>query len=165
MHEIDYRNFEGLTKEEKYRQIIPQIESLVNGENNLIANLANITSALKFAFSDFSWTGFYLADDINSGNLVLGPFQGRTACTRIPAGKGVCGTAAREKRTIIVRDVAEFPGHIACDSGSRSEIVVPIIKEDKVPGVLDVDSYEYSAFDDTDKKFLEELIEKVKHIF
>lgn len=165
MHEIDYRNFEGLTKEEKYRQIIPQIESLVNGENNLIANLANITSALKFAFPDFSWTGFYLADDGNSGNLVLGPFQGRTACTRIPAGKGVCGTAAREKRTIIVRDVAEFPGHIACDSGSRSEIVVPVIKEDKVPGVLDVDSYEYSAFDDTDKKFLEELIEKVKHIF
>ena len=165
MHEIDYRNFEGLTKEERYRQIISQIESLVNGENNLIANLANITAALKFAFPDFSWTGFYLADDNNSGSLVLGPFQGRTACTRIPAGKGVCGTAVREKRTIIVRNVAEFPGHIACDSGSRSEIVVPVIKEDKISGVLDVDSYEYSAFDDTDKKFLEELIEKVKHIF
>jgi len=127
---------------------------LIEGESNLVANLANMSAALKETFN-FFWVGFYLVD---SEELVLGPFQGPIACTRIRKGKGVCGTAWSEERTIVVPDVDAFPGHIACSSLSRSEIVVPLIDhENKVWGVLDIDSEQLNTFDDTDARFLEEL--------
>ncbi|HOI30675.1 MAG TPA: GAF domain-containing protein [Melioribacteraceae bacterium] len=140
--------------EEIYRQIIPQIESLINPAEPLISSLANVTAALKEAFDKISWVGFYL---LNDDRLYLGPFQGKVACTVIELGKGVCGTSALKKETLIVADVHEFPGHIACDGGSNSEIVVPLIKDDKVFGVLDLDSYNFSAFNNTDKINLENL--------
>lgn len=140
-------------KEEQYTSLLPQIKSLVEGEKDLIANLANIAAALKEAF-DFFWVGFYLVKD---NELVLGPFQGPIACTRIKYGRGVCGTAWKEAATLVVPDVDAFPGHIACSSLSRSEIVIPFCKDEKVVGVLDIDSKELNTFDDTDKKFLEAL--------
>ncbi len=146
----------GETKDEIYSELLPQIKSLVEGESDLIANLANVTSALKQAFPSFSWVGFYL---MKEGELVLGPFQGKLACTRIKVGSGVCGTAVLRKETIIVPDVEKFPGHIYCDPDSRSEIVVPIIKNGEVLGVLDIDSYELDNFDETDKFYLEKLVE------
>jgi GAF domain-containing protein len=146
----------GQTKDEIYSELLPQIKSLIEGESDLIANLANVTSALKQAFPSFSWVGFYL---MKGGELVLGPFQGKLACTRIKIGSGVCGTAVLKKETIIVPDVEEFPGHIYCDPDSRSEIVVPIIKDGEVLGVLDIDSYELDNFDETDKFYLEKLVE------
>ncbi len=146
----------GETKDEIYSELLPQIKSLVEGESDLIANLANVTSALKQAFPSFSWVGFYL---MKEGELVLGPFQGKLACTRIKVGSGVCGTAVLRKETIIVPDVERFPGHIYCDPDSRSEIVVPIIKNGEVLGVLDIDSYELDNFDETDKFYLEKLVE------
>jgi len=146
----------GQTKDEIYSELLPQIKSLIEDESDLIANLANVTSALKQAFPSFSWVGFYL---IKGGELVLGPFQGKLACTRIKIGSGVCGTAVLKKETIIVPDVEEFPGHIYCDPDSRSEIVVPIIKDGEVLGVLDIDSYELDNFDETDKFYLEKLVE------
>jgi GAF domain-containing protein len=142
------------SKEEKYEMLLKQIKGLIEGESNLVANLANMSAALKETFN-FFWVGFYLVD---SEELVLGPFQGPIACTRIRKGKGVCGTAWSEERTIVVPDVDAFPGHIACSSLSRSEIVVPLIDhENKVWGVLDIDSEQLNTFDDTDARFLEEL--------
>jgi GAF domain-containing protein len=142
------------TKEEQYEQLIPQIKGLLTGEPDLVANLANISAALKEQFS-WLWVGFYW---VKHDELVLGPFQGPVACTRIRKGKGVCGTSWAEAKTLIVPDVEQFPGHIACSSLSKSEIVVPVIRNGKVLGVLDVDSVDLNTFDETDKKYLEEII-------
>ena len=155
----------ALSKEEKYKALIPQINSLISDERNLITNLANITSALKYSFDDFLWVGFYLKDENKIGELVLGPFQGRVACTRIPFGKGVCGTSALKKETIIVDDVDKFPGHIVCDSLSKSEIVIPVVKENEIVAVLDVDSDTPGNFNMTDRKYLEQIIKNILHIF
>ncbi len=144
----------GISKEEKYGALLPQIEALISGEEDLIANLANISAALKEAFG-FFWVGFYLVKD---GELVLGPFQGPIACTRIAYGKGVCGTAWKEGKTQLVPDVDAFPGHIACSSASKSEIVVPVTKNGEVVMVLDVDSDQLNDFDQTDQKHLEQLM-------
>jgi len=142
------------TKEEKYRSLLPQLQALVEGEPDLTANLANIIAALRQTFG-FFWVGFYL---VKKDELVLGPFQGPVACTRIALGKGVCGTSWKSEQTIIVDDVEKFPGHIACSSDSRSEIVVPVFnKEKKVTGVLDVDEDKYAMFDATDKLYLEKV--------
>lgn len=140
-------------KEEKYRELLPQIHALVSTETDMVANLANISAALKQTF-DFFWVGFYLVKD---DELVLGPFQGPIACTRIRLGRGVCGTAWKESRTLIVPDVEQFPGHIACSSDSKSEIVVPIKKQNVVIGVLDIDSDTLDSFDDVDARYLEEI--------
>lgn len=142
------------SKSETYEALLPQIEALITGEPDLYANLANIAAALREAFG-FFWVGFYLVKD---DQLVLGPFQGPIACTRINFGKGVCGTAWKEKKTQLVPDVDAFPGHIACSSASKSEIVVPVFKEDKVEMVLDVDSDKLADFDEIDQKYLEELM-------
>lgn len=151
-------------KEEIYQEVIPQIQALVAGETDLIANMANVAAVLHEAFG-FWWTGFYLVKErMNEGTkgecskeLVLGPFQGPIACTRIPFGKGVCGTAWAENRTLVVPNVHEFAGHIACSSASKSEIVVPIRREGEVIAVLDIDSAEYNAFDQIDQKYLEQI--------
>lgn len=145
------------TKEDKYKALLPQIEALIAGEEDLTANLANIAAALKFGMG-FFWVGFYL---VKGNQLVLGPFQGPIACTRINFGKGVCGTAWKEERTLIVPNVDEFPGHIACSSDSKSEIVVPVIRSGKVIGVLDVDSDQLDDFDETDQLYLEQILESV----
>lgn len=142
-----------LTREEQYQQLLPQIEALVSGEKNTIANLANISSAIKYAF-DFLWVGFYL---VEGDELVLGPFQGPPACTRIKKGKGVCGTSWAQNKTLIVPNVDEFPGHIACSSLSRSEIVVPVNRHGNVFLVLDVDSEHLNNFNETDKIYLEKI--------
>jgi GAF domain-containing protein len=142
------------TKEEQYRSLIPQIKGLLDGETDEIANLANIAAALKEQFG-WLWVGFYL---VKNGQLVLGPFQGPVACTRIQLGRGVCGTSWKEARTLIVPDVEKFPGHIACSSLSRSEIVVPLFHNGEVIGVLDVDSSELDQFNETDSRFLEEIV-------
>lgn len=142
------------TKEEIYQSLIPQIKALLDGEPDLVANMANIAAALKEQFKWF-WVGFYL---VKEDELVLGPFQGPVACTRIKKGRGVCGTAWQKAQTLIVDDVEKFPGHIACSSLSRSEIVVPIIRNNMVVAVLDVDSVALSQFDEMDKKYLEEII-------
>lgn len=142
------------TKEEEYRALIPQIKAVIEGETDLVANLANICACLKQQFN-WLWVGFYL---VKENELVLGPFQGPLACTRIKKGKGVCGTSWAEKKTIIVDDVNAFPGHIACSSLSLSEIVVPLIKNGEVIGVLDVDSEQYSSFNELDQQYLEELV-------
>lgn len=142
------------SKAEKYQTLLPQIKSLIEGEPDLIANLANVSAALKETFG-FFWAGFYL---VKEEELVLGPFQGPIACTRIKKGRGVCGTAWAEAETQIVPDVDAFPGHIACSSLSRSEIVVPLKREDgEVWGVLDVDGEQLNTFDETDARFLEEV--------
>lgn len=139
------------SKTEKYQTLLPQIKSLIEGENDLIANLANISAALKETFG-FFWVGFYL---VKGEELVLGPFQGPIACTRIRKGRGVCGTAWAKAETLMVPDVDAFPGHIACSSLSRSEIVVPLIRENgEVWGVLDIDSESLNTFDETDARFL-----------
>ncbi len=147
------------TKEEKYKTLLPQIEALISGEKDLIANLANISAALKQSF-DFLWVGFYI---VKENELVLGPFQGPIACTRIAFGKGVCGTAWKEKKTIIVEDVDKFPGHIACSSDSKSEIVVPVLKNEIVAFVLDLDSSKLAAFDKTDKFYLGKVCKLIQH--
>ncbi|PWV56510.1 GAF domain-containing protein [Chitinophaga sp. S165] len=141
-------------KTAEYQSIIPQINALVTGEPDLVANLANTVAALKEQFGWF-WVGFYL---VKSDELVLGPFQGPVACTRIKKGRGVCGTSWAEAKTLIVPDVEAFPGHIACSSLSKSEIVVPVIRNGQVIGVLDVDSDRLDQFDETDKLFLEEIV-------
>ena len=146
-------------KEEKYRELLPQLHALVSTETDLIANLANVAAALKQTFG-FFWVGFYRVID---NQLVLAPFQGPIACTRIKYGKGVRGTAWKEARTIIVPDVDAFPGHIACSSASRSEIVVPVIWEDKVIAVLDIDSDKLDSFNETDQIFLEKIVELLPH--
>ncbi len=143
----------NVSKEEQYQSLIPQLKALVKNETDLIANLANISAALKEVF-DFFWVGFYL---VKGDELVLGPFQGPIACTRIKYGKGVCGTAWKDKETVIVPDVDKFPGHIACSSLSKSEIVVPLFSDIGVRGVLDVDSKSYDYFDELDAKYLSEI--------
>ena len=142
------------TKEDQYQSLIPQIKGLLEGENDLVANLANVTAALKQQFN-WLWVGFYL---VKGDELVLGPFQGPVACTRIRKGKGVCGTSWQNKQTLIVPDVEAFPGHIACSSLSKSEIVIPIILDQQVAAVLDVDSEQLSEFDETDQKYLENIV-------
>lgn len=146
-------------KQERYETLLPQIASLVGNETDLIANMANVAAALKQTFG-FFWVGFYRVID---NQFVLAPFQGPIACTRIKYGKGVCGTAWKEARTIIVPDVDAFPGHIACSSASRSEIVVPVIWEDKVIAVLDIDSDQLGSFDETDQGFLEKIVNLFPH--
>lgn len=155
----------NIPKEELYELILPQINSIVKDENNFMANISNITSVLKYSFENFLWVGFYFTDSKNKNELVLGPFQGRIACTRIKFGKGVCGTSAERKETVIVNDVSQFPGHIVCDSMSKSEIVVPVIKNEKVLGVLDIDSAVHGNFDETDSKYLNKMIKNIIYIF
>ena len=143
-----------MTKQDTYQSLLPQIEALTDGETDSIAKMANVAAALHQTFG-FWWTGFYrVVDD----ELVLGPFQGPVACMHIPFGRGVCGTAWQRQETIIVPNVHEFAGHIACSSESKSEIVVPVIRDGKVIAVLDIDSAEYNTFDDTDKTYLEQII-------
>jgi GAF domain-containing protein len=142
------------TKEEQYQTLLPQIKALIEGEPDLIANLANIAAALREQFG-WLWVGFYL---VKKDELVLGPFQGPIACTRIKKGRGVCGAAWAQGQTLVVADVEKFPGHIACSSLSKSEIVIPIIINSEVTGVLDVDSVLLNDFDETDKKYLEEIV-------
>ncbi|MBW6483854.1 MAG: GAF domain-containing protein [Vicingaceae bacterium] len=150
-----------LSKAEKYQQLLPQLEALVKGENDTIANLANLMAALKQAFN-FWWVGVYL---VKNDELVLGPFQGPIACTRIKKGKGVCGTAWQEAKTIIVDDVEQFLGHIACSSESKSEIVVPVFNKNKeVIMVIDVDSEVLNAFDETDAAYLEKIAQLISDI-
>jgi GAF domain-containing protein len=144
-------------KAEQYQSLIPQVEALLMGEPDLVANLANVCAALKEQFK-WLWVGFYLVKD---NELVLGPFQGPVACTRIGLGKGVCGVAWQQEKTLIVPDVGTFPGHIACSSASRSEIVVPVFNDGKVVGVLDVDSTELDQFDETDAEYLQQITELV----
>jgi len=147
---------QGISKEECYKSLFPQIEALVGGETDAVANMANISAALKQAF-DFFWVGFYI---VKNGELVLGPFQGPIACTRIAYGRGVCGTAWKERRTVVVPDVEQFPGHIACNSASRSEIVVPLFDGETVAGVLDIDSDKTDCFDEIDDRYLNEFFKQ-----
>ena len=142
------------TKEEQYKTLLPQIKALIDGETDLIANMGNIAAALKEQF-DWLWVGFYI---VKNNELVLGPFQGPIACTRIQKGKGVCGASWEQKKTIIVPDVTKFAGHIFCSSQSVSEIVIPVIRNNKVLAVLDADSVELSTFDTTDQSFLEQIV-------
>ncbi|MEQ8688347.1 MAG: GAF domain-containing protein [Imperialibacter sp.] len=146
------------TKQDKYEALVPQIEALIGGEPDLTANLANISAALKYGMG-FFWVGFYM---VKEDQLVLGPFQGPIACTRINLGKGVCGSSWKEARTFIVPDVDQFPGHIACSGDSKSEIVLPIVRADKVLGVLDVDSDKLNEFDEVDQRYLEQIIEMLQ---
>jgi len=158
---FEAKNYQG-TREENYRLLIQQLQALLEGEYNTIANLSNASALLNQFLSDVNWVGFYLMEN---GELVLGPFQGLPACIRIPLGKGVCGTSAKEQKTILVEDVHQFPGHIACDAASQSEIVVPIIKEGQLFGVLDIDSPSKSRFDHIDQMMLEEFVRAlVKHL-
>jgi GAF domain-containing protein len=142
------------TKEEQYQSLYPQVQGLLDGEPDLVANLANVTAALKEQFG-WLWVGFYL---VKNNELVLGPFQGPVACTRIKKGKGVCGASWEQAKTLIVPDVEKFPGHIACSSLSRSEIVVPILRNNEVIGVLDVDSEHLDQYDEIDQRYLEKII-------
>lgn len=146
------------SKEEQYYSLLPQISALLEGEHDQIANMANVCAALKEQFN-FFWVGFYM---VKGDELILGPFQGPVACTRIRKGKGVCGTSWAQKQTLIVPDVEEFPGHIACSAASRSEIVIPIVRNERVIGVLDVDSAELNSFDETDADYLAQIIELIK---
>lgn len=165
MKEINFSSYNNLTKEEKYKEVIPAICSLVEGEKNKIANLANLLSVLKYTFDYYLWVGFYFVDPENKTELVLGPFQGKVSCTRLKIDKGVCATAVQKRETIVVDNVYDFPGHIFCDSNSKSEIVLPIFKNNEVIAVLDIDSGSFSAFDGTDKKYLEELISRISYLF
>jgi len=151
------------SKKEVYEEILPQIVSLLEGEDDLTANLANTAAVLKTAFpTTISWVGFYI---LRGDELVLGPFQGKPACVRIRPGKGVCGTAAAERKTLIVPNVEEFPGHIYCDPDSRSEIVVPVLLRGKVQCVVDLDSTTLGAFDETDKVYLERIAARISDCF
>ncbi len=142
------------SKSDQYESLVPQIRGLLEGETDLVANLANVAAALKEQFGWF-WVGFYLVKD---NELVLGPFQGPVACTRIRKGRGVCGSSWEQQKTLIVPDVEKFPGHIACSSLSKSEIVVPVIRNTEVVAVLDVDSDQYDQFDSTDQQYLEQIV-------
>lgn len=147
---------------EQYKMLSKQLDALLEGEKNSIANLSNASSLLNQFLERTNWVGFYLMEE---GELVLGPFQGLPACVRIPVGKGVCGTAVADKKTMLVEDVQAFPGHIACDAASRSEIVIPLMKEDQVIGVLDIDSPELSRFTEEDQQGLELFTEVLmKHL-
>jgi len=143
----------GTTRKEKYESLIPQIQALVHGESDFIANISNIVGAIKCGMN-FFWVGIYF---VKQNELVLGPFQGPVACTRIAFGKGVCGTTWKEKQTIIVEDVEKFPNHIACSSESKSEIVIPCFKQGEIFAVLDIDSDKLNDFDETDKQYLEKI--------
>ena len=146
---------QGDTKQERYEALLPQVKAVIEDEPDLIANMANVAAMLHETFS-FWWTGFYR---VEGEELVLGPFQGPMACTRIKKGRGVCGTAWAKAETQVVPDVEKFPGHIACSSASRSEIVVPVFQDGKVIAVLDIDSERLATFDDTDRRYLERLVE------
>lgn len=147
-----------VSKEDQYKEMIPQIEALIDYENDLTANLANIAAVLKYGLG-FFWVGFYVVKD---GMLVLGPFQGPVACTRIAFNRGVCGASYSQKRAIVVENVDEFPGHIACSSLTKSEIVVPIVKDDEVIMVLDIDSDSLSSFDEVDERYLGILAQSIQ---
>ncbi|MCP9277858.1 MULTISPECIES: GAF domain-containing protein [Bacillus] len=150
------------SREEQYETVIKQLDALLTGEPNVVANLSNASALLNQFLDRVNWVGFYVTD---GNQLVLGPFQGMPACVRIPFGRGVCGVAAETKTTQLVADVHQFPGHIACDSASNSEIVVPIVKEGTVIGVLDIDSPEKNRFDEVDQRYLEKFVETLlKHI-
>ncbi|NOT51198.1 MAG: GAF domain-containing protein [Chitinophagaceae bacterium] len=144
-------------KAEQYESLVPQVKGLLEGEPDLVANMANVVAALKEQFG-WLWIGFYI---VKSEELVLGPFQGPVACTRIKKGKGVCGTSWAQAKTLIVPDVEKFPGHIACSSLSKSEIVIPLIRNNEVVAVLDVDSSEYDQFDSTDQHWLEQIVDLI----
>ena len=146
----------GLSKTAFYIELIDQLEAVFSGERDGLANTANMAALLYQALPDLNWAGFYF---LRGGELVLGPFQGKIACVRIAVGRGVCGTAARQQRTIVVPDVHEFPGHIACDGASRSEIVVPLVRDGRLLGVLDIDSPRVARFDGEDAKSLEAAVE------
>ena len=147
--------YEG-AREEKYNLLIKQLAALLEGETNQVANLANASALLGQFLQDINWVGFYLLDQ---EGLVLGPFQGLPACVRIPIGKGVCGTSAQKRETVRVEDVHQFPGHIACDAASNSEIVIPLLKEGELLGVLDIDSPSLNRFDEVDQLYLEKFVE------
>jgi GAF domain-containing protein len=147
----------GTTKEAKYQSLVVTIASLMQGESNIIANMANVTAAIKEVFG-FLWVGFYLVD---GDELVLGPFQGPIACTRIKKGKGVCGVSWEKGKIIVVPDVDEFPGHITCSSKSKSEIVVPVYKNNEITGVLDIDSEYLNCFDEIDEKYLAAIVDSI----
>ena len=147
-----------LDKPELYAELAHSLQSLLAGESDLIAAAANTSSLLYWSLPDLNWAGFYLVDEA-SGDLLVGPFHGKPACVRIPLGKGVCGTAAAQRRTVVVEDVHAFPGHIACDSASNSEIVVPVLSGQRLIGVLDLDSPTRGRFDDVDARGLERLVE------
>lgn len=149
-----------MDKNENYQLLLAQVRAIVKDETDTVANMANVAALIQETFH-FWWTGFYRVVD---NQLVLGPFQGPVACTRIGFGKGVCGTSWKEKRTIVVEDVEQFPGHIACSSESQSEIVVPLYKGDEVIGVLDIDSEKLATFDATDKEWLEQIAEVVQSV-
>ncbi|MFJ8420008.1 GAF domain-containing protein [Bacillus wiedmannii] len=150
------------SREEQYETVIKQLDALLTGEPNVVANLSNASALLNQFLDRVNWVGFYVTE---GNQLVLGPFQGIPACVRIPFGRGVCGVAAETKTTQLVADVHQFPGHIACDSASNSEIVVPIVKEGTVVGVLDIDSPEKNRFDEVDQRYLEKFVETLlKHI-
>jgi L-methionine (R)-S-oxide reductase len=149
-------------KKEQYEELLPQLKALLADESDTLANLANAAAALKQTFQQFSWAGWYI---LKQGELVLGPFQGNIACTRIALDRGVCGAAASRRETVIVPDVDAFPGHIACDGGSKSEIVVPLIRNGELLGVLDVDSYSYDTFDDVDRDYLEQVVGFIASIY
>jgi L-methionine (R)-S-oxide reductase len=148
------------TKKDSYGLVTKQLKALLDGEPNKIANLSNASALLNQFLDRINWVGFYLYEE-ESNQLVLGPFQGLPACVRIPLGRGVCGTAASERKTLVVDDVHSFPGHIACDAASKSEIVIPLVKDGKLVGVLDIDSPEKSRFDDEDQKHLEVFTEEL----
>ncbi|EJQ15656.1 GAF domain-containing protein [Bacillus cereus] len=150
------------SREEQYETVIKQLDALLTGEPNVVANLSNASALLNQFLDRVNWVGFYVTE---GNQLVLGPFQGMPACVRIPFGRGVCGAAAETKTTQLVADVHQFPGHIACDSASNSEIVVPIVKEGNIIGVLDIDSPEKNRFDEVDQRYLEKFVETLlKHI-
>ena len=154
---FNVENYSG-SKQKDYELVIKQLRALLEGESNTIANLANASALLNQFLNEVNWVGFYLMED---GELVLGPFQGLPACVRIPLGKGVCGTAAQNQRTERIEDVHAFPGHIACDAASQSEIVVPMVKDGKLLGVLDIDSPIKNRFDEIDQQYLEEFVKEL----
>ncbi|CJV86097.1 GAF domain-containing protein [Streptococcus pneumoniae] len=150
------------SREQQYETVIKQLDALLTGESNVVANLSNASALLNQFLDRVNWVGFYVTE---GNQLVLGPFQGMPACVRIPFGRGVCGVAAETKTTQLVADVHQFPGHIACDSASNSEIVIPIIKDGNVIGVLDIDSPEKNRFDEVDQRYLEKFVETLlKHM-
>ncbi|WP_456363179.1 GAF domain-containing protein [Priestia aryabhattai] len=154
---FNVENYSG-SKQRDYELVIKQLRALLEGESNTIANLANASALLNQFLNEVNWVGFYLMED---GELVLGPFQGLPACVRIPLGKGVCGTAAQNQKTERIEDVHAFPGHIACDAASQSEIVVPIVKDGQLLGVLDIDSPIKNRFDEIDQQYLEEFVKEL----
>jgi L-methionine (R)-S-oxide reductase len=143
-----------LSEKEIYESLIPQLNELIKHDEYLLTNLSNFTAAINQSFDKISWVGFYFFD---RKDLILGPFQGKVACSKIAVGNGVCGFAFKERKTIIVPDVNKFPGHIACDADTKSEIVIPLIKNEKAIGVLDIDSNSYNSFNEIDKKYLEKI--------